>query len=197
MLGGSNSLFCIKDPNELSHLLFPHMTSTQKYDKLKELMLELDQSGIGCMVDIVLNHCAYDTEFIEQHPEAGYNLINSPYLTAAYELDKALHEFTKLIISKSLPNLHNKNKIENEKDLTIIMQILKLEILPPLRLQQFFQMDVSAVLKNFEENTEEEDLSPKVLEDLKTKGLEYFLKTFALVNEGEGRFFTKLNTKMV
>lgn len=198
VLGGSHSLYCIKDPTELNPILFPGLSPAQRLVRLEDTLKTLDNSGIGCIVDIVLNHCAFDSEFVEEFPECTYNLTNSPYHTAAYCLDKALHDFSINISQKNIRNLHNKNKIETEKDLSTIMQILKLEVLPPLALHQYFQMDVPSILKKFEENFEEiEEISEKNLADLKGKGLEYFIRVHCLENEGEAKYSVSLKNKLV
>lgn len=197
VLGGSQSLYCIKEPTNLSDSLFPGMNTSQKYAALGNIMEILDSKGIGCMIDIVLNHCAYNSEFVEEYPEATYNLVNCPYLKSAYQLDKALHEFTKAVIERKIHSLHNKNRIENEKDLSNIMHILKIEWLPQLKLHQYFQMDVNEVIRKFEENTEDEEIETKLIAELKSKGLEYFIKTYALIHEGEAPLSTEINTKLI
>lgn len=198
-LGGSQSLYCIKDPNNLNPVLFSGYNKQEAYDRLNETIKEIETLGAGCMVDIILNHTAFDTRFIESHPEAAYNLENCPYLRAAYVLDKALHDFSAAIIQKKVQSLKNKNKIENQKDLTNIMNLLKLEWLPRLKLHEFFQMDVINLVKKFDSSYEdaEVEVDEKVLSQVKSKGLEYFIKNFALQNEGEGAFLTGINNGMV
>lgn len=197
VLGGSKSLYCIKDPTKLSLELFRGLSQEEAFKKLELVVQETERLGAGCMVDVVLNHTAFDSDFVEDHPEATYNLTNCPYLRAAFELDNALHEFTIAVIQKEIQGLTNKNRIENQKDLTNIMNIIKLQWLPRYKLHEYFQMDITKVLKTFEACTEETPLSLKQAEQLKTKGLEYFLKTNALVHEGEGQFKTEIDYKLV
>lgn len=81
--------------------------------------LEKDH-GLGCIVDVVLNHTSYDSEWILQSPEAGYSVENSPHLMSAYELDKLITRFSQTIEQKHLPG-YNKNSVDNEEDLRFVI----------------------------------------------------------------------------
>lgn len=44
--------------------------------------------GVFTLCDIVLNHTAFNTEWIKQQPDASYNCSNSPHLRPACILDR-------------------------------------------------------------------------------------------------------------
>ena len=44
--------------------------------------------GVFTLCDIVLNHTAFNTEWIKQQPDASYNCSNSPHLRPACVLDR-------------------------------------------------------------------------------------------------------------
>ena len=52
------------------------------------------EGGMLSAMDIVLNHTAGNSHWLLEHPEAAYNVTNSPHLTAAAELDERLAKKT-------------------------------------------------------------------------------------------------------
>lgn len=44
-------------------------------------------------VDILLNHTSFDSEWIQKHPDATFTIENTPKLTSAYILDKAVRDW--------------------------------------------------------------------------------------------------------
>ena len=146
---------------------------------------------------MVLNHCATGSSFIEQHPEAAYNLKNSPYMRAAYELDKALAEFTEALSKRKVSNYPFGNRIENEEALSKIMQILRVEVIPKLKLHEYFQMDTQKVFEEFRNAESEGQAEQNLVETFQKNGLEYLIRHYALLGEGEGRFTVHIDSELV
>ena len=75
-LGMSESLYCLRDNTKINNIFFDsdNFTEDQKAKLMKEQLDKgRDMYGVGSFVDIVLNHASDNSEWLEQHPECGYN----------------------------------------------------------------------------------------------------------------------------
>lgn len=78
-LGQSQSCYSLYDQLQLNSKLFT--SHDDNWDKLREFLCTLEkQYGLLSMTDVVWNHTADNTPWLLEHPEAGYNLQNSPHL---------------------------------------------------------------------------------------------------------------------
>lgn len=70
---------------KLSASMLIDVGMTDVYKLIKEMHADW---GMFFLVDVVWNHTASDSAWLREHPEAGYNLKNSPHLKPAYDLDR-------------------------------------------------------------------------------------------------------------
>ena len=101
------------------------------------------------MVDVVWNHTSFDTPWLLKHPEAGYNMLNSPHLRPAYALDVALYNFSCEIADGKWANLGISSEITGEGEIHGITSHLLNSVLPKERLWEYFCVDVEAVVSEF------------------------------------------------
>ncbi|KAE8610805.1 hypothetical protein XENTR_v10012247 [Xenopus tropicalis] len=92
---------------------------------------------------------AANSKWIQQHPECGYNLVNSPHLKPAWLLDRALWHLTcdaaeGKYAAKGLPAL-----IKTDQQLNSIRGIVWEEIYPRIKLWEFYQVEVDKAVKQF------------------------------------------------
>jgi len=95
----SGSAFCVADQLQLGLSLFDGDAAASTHDSAFEKLRSVIDScskklELTFVTDIVLNHAALDSSFLLEHPEAAYNLNNSPHLLAASLVDAALHSFS-------------------------------------------------------------------------------------------------------
>ncbi|KAL7749490.1 bifunctional 4-alpha-glucanotransferase/amylo-alpha-1,6-glucosidase [Sorochytrium milnesiophthora] len=138
--GSSGSPYSIYDQLAFSDDLFtPSTPDADREQQLQKQLLKMEQDyGILSMTDVVWNHTACNCEWLKDHPEAGYNMVNSPHLRPAFELDEALLQF-----SRDLQSKYNISPdITTEQDLERVLNTFKNDALPVVRLWEFFVIDV-------------------------------------------------------
>jgi glycogen debranching enzyme len=114
--------------------------------KLRDLVKELNRDwGVLSIIDVVWNHTAFDTPWLMQHPEVGYNLVNSPHLRPAYALDVTLSDFSRDVAEGKWI----RPEVENEGDIHNICSRLLESVLPEARLWEYSSVDVEAVVDEF------------------------------------------------
>eukprot|EP00743_Colponemidia_sp_Colp-15_P009529 GILK01010423.1.p1 GENE.GILK01010423.1~~GILK01010423.1.p1 ORF type:complete len:1716 (+),score=307.25 GILK01010423.1:79-5226(+) len=155
-LGASGSMYSIADQCTLDDALFPEIDpSLQDYEVLKfealgKITKRLEtELGMLSLVDIVLNHTAHTTPWLAEHPEAGYGLDNCPYLTVSYVLDEALMQFSRSLMKGQVNGVRCGAHINNEGDLQSVMHALKTQIIPPLKLHEYFLFNLDSTATRF------------------------------------------------
>jgi glycogen debranching enzyme len=96
-----------------------------------------EKHGLLCLTDIVLNHTANNSDWLQDHPEAGYSPFNTPHLAPALEIDDAVIKFSAELGSQGLPS-----RLATSSDLDRVMDALK-SVLEGLSLWQYYVLDVS------------------------------------------------------
>ncbi|XP_006000067.1 glycogen debranching enzyme isoform X1 [Latimeria chalumnae] len=166
-LGLSRSCYSLSDQLELN----PDFSrSNEKYtwSDVGKLVEKLKKEwNVLCITDVVYNHTAANSKWIQEHPECGYNLVNSPHLKPAWIMDRALWHLTCDIadgkyIHKGLPAL-----IENEQQLNNIRKVLWEDIYPKIKLWEFYQVDIDKAVQQFGTLLSQEKMMTKTKSDPK------------------------------
>jgi len=149
--GQSGSPYSLYDQLTFDRELFgaeaERLSTAQKTAEVNRWIARLrDEWGILSLIDVVLNHTADNTDWLQDHPEAGYNPLNSPHLEAAVVVDTALYEFGLALESHGLPST-----IASEDDLRRVMDVFREQILPKTDLWQFYVADVAGGKRAFAE----------------------------------------------
>lgn len=104
---------------------------------------------MSSICDIVLNHTANESMWIQEHPEVTYNCMNCPYMRPAYLLDAALYQFSVdvkngLYEDKGIPEIVN-----TEEHLNAIRYHFRQSVLEPLNIAELFMCDVNKNILEF------------------------------------------------
>jgi len=67
--GKSGSLYSVRDYFSINPALVASESSVNPEDQVRSVIREAEQLGLGMMVDLVINHCAYDAPLLKTHPE--------------------------------------------------------------------------------------------------------------------------------
>jgi starch synthase (maltosyl-transferring) len=67
--GVSGSLYSVKDYFRFHPLLIDNESEKTPQEQVKEVMDTAGKYGLKVMVDLVINHCAVDSELIKEHPK--------------------------------------------------------------------------------------------------------------------------------
>ncbi len=118
--------------------------------KVKELVKSMNSDwDMLSLVDVVWNHTSFDTPWLLQHPEAGYNLVSAPHLRPAYALDTALANFSQEIADGEWEKFGIRPEIRSESDVQNICMRLRETVFPRASLWQYYGVDVEAVVEEF------------------------------------------------
>lgn len=101
--------------------------------------------GILSLTDVVWNHTANNSPWIRSHPEVGYNAETAPHLISAIELENGLLYFSLKMKSLGYPTV-----IESTADLLKIMEGVRKYVITPLKLWEFYVVDVESHVNSLE-----------------------------------------------
>ena len=144
-LGGSNSAYALANQHKVNPMFKASLDDIKKEVDFMEKK--------WCMIsvtDIVLNHTADDSEWIHQHTECGYNLVNSPHLRPAFLLDSAFIWIAREMVDGILQKTDGLTAmISTEMDVQKIGVLLKTFYVPQLKLYEMFMINLENALGKF------------------------------------------------
>jgi glycogen debranching enzyme len=139
----SNSSYAVTD----HHKLNPLFKGT--HEQMKEVIDQMAKEwNIYSVTDLVYNHAANDCALFRDHPEAAYNLINSPHLKPAVLLDSILMQFTRDANEGKLKSRGIPSEIK-EHHLQLIRHYLFNEQFQSYKFYEFYIVDTNELVKEF------------------------------------------------
>ena len=90
-LGGSCSAYSLYDQLKLNPLFDKSDGTKATFDEVHAVLSMIRREWkILSIVDVVLNHTANESPWLQDHPECSYNCENSPHLRPAFLVDRLL-----------------------------------------------------------------------------------------------------------
>ncbi|KAF2159087.1 glycoside hydrolase family 133 protein [Zasmidium cellare ATCC 36951] len=130
--GDSNSPYSIYDQHNFDKGVF-----TKGEDDVVDMVHKMEHEyGLLSLTDVVWNHTANNSKWLEEHPESGYNINTAPHLQPAYELDSAL-----LMYSSRLKSLGMPTHLTSVDDLLRIMDGIKTHVIGAIKFWEFYVCD--------------------------------------------------------
>ena len=136
--GESDSPYSLYDQLAFDHELFPG-GEPEVADMIKSMEAEHELLGL---TDVVFNHTANNSKWLEEHPEAGYNAETAPWLESALELDDELLRY-----SDSLESIGMPTDIRNGDDLSRVIGGIKEHVIDKIKLWEYFVVPVESNAK--------------------------------------------------
>ncbi|TVY48750.1 Glycogen debranching enzyme [Lachnellula occidentalis] len=131
--GQSNSPYSIYDQLGWDPKSFPNGEAD-----VKKFITSMEKThGLLGLTDVVWNHTADNSKWLQEHPEVGYNVSTAPWLRSALELDTALLEFSSNMETYELPTT-----LKTVDDLIKVMDGIKERVIAKLKLWEFYVIQV-------------------------------------------------------
>ncbi|KAK3584948.1 hypothetical protein CHS0354_009632 [Potamilus streckersoni] len=154
-LGQSNSSYSIRDQLKLNPI-FSRSLKVYDFDDVENLVGKMkNEWKVLAMTDLVFNHTADDSPWLQQHPECAYNLENTPHLKPAFILDRIFQHFSQEVASEKWVSKGIPAKINSESHLHAIQHVLMTEVIPQHMLHEFYTVDIEDTLKSFKKGIQD------------------------------------------
>lgn len=131
--GDSGSPYSLFDMLKFDPICFPHGES----DVINLINKMENDHGLLALTDVVWNHTANNSLWLQDHPEAGYNIETAPWLESALELDDALLKF-----GSDLPKYGLPTALQTSQDLDRLMKGTREHVLEALNLWEYYVINV-------------------------------------------------------
>ncbi|XP_037086526.1 glycogen debranching enzyme-like isoform X1 [Pollicipes pollicipes] len=145
-LGGSNSAYSLANQLRLNPAFQNSDGSPATIEDLAKLIKKMrDEWKMLSVCDIVLNHSANESPWLREHPECGYNLVNSGHLRPAYLLDRLVDCLARDMLQGKWKERGLPEDVTEEGHLAVIRDLLHGEYLPHAKLHEFYQCNPASL----------------------------------------------------
>ena len=122
----------------------------QAFIEVKKQLDKMNQEwNMAFITDVIWNHTSYDSLWLQENPDAAYNLVNTPHLRPGYALDVTLKRFSDEIAAKKWVYRGIKSTVTTESDISVIKSHLLDSVLPDAKLWEYYCVDVRTTVDEF------------------------------------------------
>ncbi|KAL0965923.1 hypothetical protein UPYG_G00288000 [Umbra pygmaea] len=148
-LGKSRSCYSLADQLSLNPEFSPP-GKNYTWKDVGELVQKMRKEwNMICITDVVYNHTAANSPWIKEHPECGYNLVNSPHLRPAWVLDRAIWHMSCNMADGRYTAMGLPAQVQNEGHLNAIRDVLWGQVFSKIKLWEFFQIRIESAVEEF------------------------------------------------
>ncbi|MEE9122552.1 MAG: alpha-amylase family glycosyl hydrolase [Syntrophobacteria bacterium] len=117
--GSSGSLYSVADYYSFNPLLVDQETEKSPYEQIQETIGTARRLGLKMMVDLVINHCAVDSDLIKEHP--GWFVWEAEGRVA----HPFCYDRTKKVVWRDLAKFDHKNSRDKEGLFRFFLEVVK------------------------------------------------------------------------
>lgn len=110
--------------------------------------------GVSSICDIVLNHTANESDWLQEHPDATYSCYTMPHLRPAFLLDAVFGWVTRDVANGNLENVGVPPIVENEDHIQALRHHIHTTYLPKANLAEFYQCNIEKYVNLFSEKVQ-------------------------------------------
>ncbi|GAB0093565.1 Glycogen debranching enzyme [Sergentomyia squamirostris] len=110
-----------------------------------------EEWGIASICDIVLNHTANESTWLQEHPETTYSCATCPHLRPAFLLDSVLALASSDTAAGLLETVGVPIEIDNENHINALRHQLHSNYLPRARIHELYQCNTEEYVRKFNE----------------------------------------------
>ena len=121
-LGASNSCYALKDQLRINPIFSPPGGTKYTLGDVDRLVKKMKSEWeVLSLTDLVYNHTANESPWIQEHPECAYNVVNSPHLKPGYLLDRILWHFSQEVADGKWAKMGVPAEIREERHLEVTL----------------------------------------------------------------------------
>lgn len=149
-MGASNSSYSLSEQLKVNPLFNHENGKPTTFQDIEDLVAKLRKEWkMTSICDIVLNHTANESKWLEAHPEATYNCQNCPYMRPAYLVDAALYQFSRDVANGIYEDKGIPTVVSSEEHLQAIRHYLHTEAFAKARIYELYTVDIDKYVQEF------------------------------------------------